>query len=211
MTQSINLKDSSSEDLAQAAKVIRSGGVVAFPTETYYGLAVDPFNPEALDRLFRLKRRDINKPVLTLVHSVEELSLLAKEIPSVYHPLMRTFWPGPLTLVFDGLSTLPSLLTGNTGTVGVRISSNGVAQRLAEAVRQPITATSANISGQPPAINAKQVEEQFGRDIDLVVDGGETHGGAGSTIIGVKKNELVLIRSGVLSYERIVGALDSRE
>lgn len=208
MTQSINLRDFSSEDLAQAAKVIRSGGVVAFPTETYYGLAVDPFNPEALDRLFRLKRRDANKPVLTVIHSAEELFLLAKEIPSLYQPLMRIFWPGPLTLIFDGLSTLPPLLTGNTGTVGVRISSNVVAQRLAEAAGQPITATSANISGQPPAINAKQVEEQFRRDIDWVVDGGETPGGTGSTIIGCNKNELILIRRGVLSYERIVDALD---
>lgn len=208
MTESINSKDFLSEDLAQAVEVLKAGGIVAFPTETYYGLAVDPFNATALEYLFRLKRRDSNKPVLTLVQDTDQLTFLVSDIPPVYPLLMRAFWPGPLTLIFDGLSNLPSLLTCDAGTVGVRISSSVVAQELVKAFGRPITATSANISGQDPAINAMQVESQFGRDIDCVIDGGKTPGGNGSTIVGCKNNELVLIRNGVISYERIISLID---
>lgn len=184
--------------------MLKSGGIVAFPTETYYGLAVDPFNTKALEHLFRLKRRDSKKPVLTLVQDSTQLISLVREIPSVYSPLMQAFWPGPLTLIFDGLPDLPSLLTCGAGTVGVRISSNTVAQELVKDFGRPITATSANISGQEPAINARQVKSQFGQDVDCVIDGGTTPGGKGSTIVGCKNDELVLIRSGVISYDRIV-------
>jgi L-threonylcarbamoyladenylate synthase len=192
------------QDLHQAIEVLDSGGIVAFPTETYYGLAVDPFNQAALSRLFALKRRAPDKPVLVLISDLGQLKDLVVDIPPQYRLLMERLWPGPLTLVFKGLAMIPEMLTGYGGTLGVRISSHPVAQRLAAVAGRPITATSANFSGQPAAVNAEGVTEQLGPDIDFVLDGGETPGGSGSTIIGIEDEQLALIRSGVIPYEDIL-------
>lgn len=189
-------------DLQAALAVIRRGGVVAIPTETYYGLAVDPFNRDAVARLFVLKKRSSAKPLLTLIPGREHLAMLTAAIPAVYLPLMD-FWPGPLTLVFPARSTLSSLVTGDTGTVGARISSHPLAQLLVRALDQPVTATSANISGRPAAVTADEVRAAFGGSIDLVIDGGRTPGGPGSTLVGVRDGRLLLIRAGVIDFEKI--------
>lgn len=194
----------SEEDLSRAVAVLNSGGVVAFPTETYYGLAVDPLNPLALNHLFTLKQREISKPILTLVSDTGSLSFLVREVPDIYIPLMERFWPGPLTLVFQAKLNLPSLLTANTSTVGIRQSSHPFAQQLVNAFGRPITATSANISGRHAAIDAQQVRTQFGSKVDLIFDGGRTPGVIGSTIIGQSNNNLKLIREGMISFEEIM-------
>ncbi len=204
MSDSANSGNVTRQDVRRAAEIIRAGGIVAFPTETYYGLAVDAMNVEALVHLFRIKRRDANKPVLILIPTIDHLSRLVKCIPPPFRVLMDAFWPGPLTLVFEGQSKLPELLTGGTGTIGVRISSHPVAQLLVRAVGAPITATSANISGDVPAVNAHQVEKQLGSNVDLLINGGETPGGKGSTIIGWRNEELILIRDGVIPLARIL-------
>jgi len=185
-------------DLARALSVLKEGGVVAFPTETYYGLAVDPFNREALSRLFALKRRPPDKPVLTLIKDRDQLPLLARAVPERYWPLMEALWPGPLTLIFEALPSLPLILTGYTGTIGVRISSHPIARQLVAAAGQPLTATSANYSGHPPAATPDEVVDQLGFDVDLVLQGGATTGGPGSTIIGVEDGNLVEVRAGVI-------------
>lgn len=184
--------------------IIRQGGVVAFPTETYYGLAADPFNQSALKLLFSLKQRDYTKPVLTLVAVTEQLSLLARDVPDIYSSLIKRFWPGPLTLIFPAQDILPILLTGRTGTVGVRISSHPAAQALVKLLQGPVTATSANISGHKPAIDAQEVRRQFGSSLDYIVDGGRTPGGSGSTIIGQEAGSLKLIRAGVIPFEQLL-------
>ena len=194
----------SEEDLNRAVAVLNSGGVVAFPTETYYGLAVDPLNPLALNHLFTLKQREISKPILTLVNDPESLFSLVREIPDVYTPLMERFWPGPLTLIFQAKLNLPTLLTANTSTVGIRQSSHPFAQQLVQGFGRPITATSANISGHHAAIDAHQVRVQFGDKIDLIFDGGRTPGVIGSTIIGQSGNSLKLIREGMISFKEIL-------
>lgn len=193
-----------SQQLAMAVDVLRRGGVVAFPTETYYGLAVDPFNREALARLFTVKRRSVSKPILALIEETGNLSSLVREIPAICNRLMAEFWPGPLTLVLSGREEVSPLLTGNTGTVGVRISSHPLAQKLVAAFGQPLTATSANISGARPAVTAWEVRQQFSRNVDLVIDGGSTPGGLGSTIVGVRQEGVELIRAGVIPYGRIL-------
>ncbi len=193
-------------ELAQAVRVIRAGGIVAFPTETYYGLAADPFNEKALARLFAVKQRPASKPVLVLIHDCDQLDCLVKTKPPLFQPLMAAFWPGPLTLVFEALDRLPPLLTGNTGTVGVRVSSHSVARRLVDLFGNPITATSANISGSPPAVSATEVSRQLGDAVDMIVDGGTTRGGHGSTIVGCHNSQLVLIREGVVSFSAILAA-----
>ncbi|MCK5436904.1 MAG: threonylcarbamoyl-AMP synthase, partial [Desulfobulbaceae bacterium] len=188
----------------KGAAIIRDGGVVAFPTETYYGLAVNPFDSMALSRLFKVKKRDFDKPILTLIQDESQISLLASRVPQGYRPLMHAFWPGPLTLIFDGISTLNPLLMGNTRTVGMRISSNPVAEALLTAVGKPITATSANVSGRPAAASSREVEEQLGEDIDLIIDGGETPGGRESTIVTICGDQLRLVREGVIPFHDIV-------
>ena len=202
-----NSQPCSAENLNRAVAVLNSGGVVAFPTETYYGLAVDPLNPLALNQLFSMKQRNIDKPILTLVNDSESLSSLAREIPDIYNRLMEEFWPGPLTLIFQAKLNLPTLLTANTSTVGVRQSSHPFARQLVEGFGRPITATSANISGQNAAISAQQVKAQFGDMIDLVFDGGRTPGIIGSTIVGLSGNELKLIREGMIAFEEILQAV----
>jgi len=198
------------KEIARAREVLLDGGVVAFPTETYYGLAVDPFNQAALSRLFALKRRDPDKPVLLLVENREQLLQLVREIPAPYEILMEKFWPGGLTLVFPAVSSLPEMLTGYTGTVGLRISSHPVARRLVQSFGKPITATSANFSGQPAAVDAAEVIGQIGPDVDYVLDGGKTPGGSGSTVVSCEEGEVRLLRAGIVPFAEILSSLDGR-
>jgi L-threonylcarbamoyladenylate synthase len=191
-------------DLNRAVAILNDGGVVAFPTETYYGLAVDPLNPMALNYLFTLKQRDIAKPILTLVDDRESLSSLVHEIPIIYNQLMEKFWPGPLTLIFQAKINLPTLLTAGTSTIGVRQSSHPFARQLLRAFGRPVTATSANISGKDAAVDAYEVKAHFGDQIDMVFDGGRAPGILGSTIIGLDGVRLNLIREGVIPYEEIL-------
>ena len=193
-------------DLKKAVALLKEGGVVAFPTETYYGLAVDPYNPLALNLLFTLKQRDTAKPILTLADSRESLLSLAQEIPALYEPLMRTFWPGPLTLIFQARLNLPALLTANTSTIGVRQSSHPFARQLLRAFGGPLTATSANISGKAAATDAYQVRAQFGSRIDMIFDGGTTPGNLGSTIVRHEEGELLLVRQGIIPFGDILEA-----
>lgn len=193
--------------LAQACTLLQNGGVVAFPTETYYGLAVDPFNQTALARLFALKRRAVDKPVLLIIENASQLSRLVAEVPPDFNILMEKFWPGPLTLVFPGALSLPEMLTCDRGTIGVRVSSHPVARQLARAFGRPITATSANFSGQPPAITAASVRAQFGTGLAAVLDGGKTTGDRGSTIVGYQEGKACLIRDGVIPFSQIEALL----
>lgn len=191
------------KELDVAVLVLRAGGVVAFPTETYYGLAVDPFNPAALSLLFALKKRPARKPILTLIRDAAQLSLLTQSIPAVYEPLMKKFWPGPLTLIFKARPGLPAQLTGGTGTVGVRVSSQPLAMGLVDAFAGPITATSANISGQPPCVDEEEVQRQFGNGVDLILAGATPPGGKGSTIVSQQDGTLQLVRDGVIPFALI--------
>lgn len=195
------------EGLAHACAVLRAGGVVAYPTETYYGLAVDPFNQGALVRLFALKGRSPEKQVLLIIDNPSQLSGLVSEIPPVFAIPMQQFWPGPLTLIFPGAASLPEMLTGHRGTIGVRVSSHPVARKLVRAFGSPVTATSANLSGYPAAVTADGVREQLGAEVDAVIDGGETPGGLGSTILDCCEGKVRLLRDGVIPFSRIEAVL----
>jgi L-threonylcarbamoyladenylate synthase len=191
------------QDLQQALLVLRQGGVVAFPTETYYGLAVDPFNSQALERLFQMKRRPAEKPILVLIDSQEHLPLLASEVPNQFHALMDRFWPGPLTLIFPAQPHLSPVLTAGTGTIGLRISSHPLARSLTALSAGAITATSANISGRPPAVTEQEVLAQFGHDLDWLLKAGSTAGGTASTIIAADQGGLRLVRQGVIPFSEV--------
>lgn len=188
---------------SRAAAVIGSGGIAAIPTETSYGLAVDPFNAEALQKLFDVKQRPLSKPVLVLVDRISTLARLVSETPEIYKPIFEQYWPGPLTLIFPARADLPELLTARTGTIGVRVSSNPVATEICRKAGGAITATSANISGHRSAASADAIFEYFNNRIDLVVDGGVLEDSPGSTIVGLDGPRLVCIREGVVPFSSI--------
>ncbi len=171
---------------------------MAFPTETYYGLGVDPFKEEALKKVFFVKKRPVNMPILVLIDGQEMLHQLVDHIPDAYLPLMDRYWPGPLTLLFPARDHLSGFLTGGTGTIGIRLSPHPLVARLLHAWKKPITATSANISGEMPAENAAAVAASFADSIDCIIDGGSTPGGKSSTIIGCGRNGLKVVRQGRL-------------
>ena len=187
----------------QAAAIIGGGGLVALPTETLYGLAVDPFNTRALENLFAAKKRALEKPVLVLIGQMAQVNLLASSVPGPYHMLMEHFWPGPLTLLFPARPELSSLLTGGNGAVGIRQSPAPVVQALIQAHGGPITGTSANISGEAPSTTSRQVAAQLGDRVDLILTGPELQPSQGSTIVGLHKGHLHCIREGDLPWSRI--------
>lgn len=197
------------EGLHKAAGVLRAGGLVAFPTETFYGLAADPSNNEALARLYAAKQRPLQKAVLLLVRDREQLANLVSKIPAVYEPLIERFWPGPLTLIFPARPHLPALLTAASGTVGIRMSSHPLAGKLLAAVGGPVTATSANLSDQPALSTAVRVQRQLAGRIDAVLDGGATAGIGSSTIVGLAAGKLTVVRQGVVPFAEIRAAAGS--
>lgn len=202
-----SIKIDSERDLqsavTKAADVIKSGGVVAFPTESFYGLAVNATEARAIQRLFDVKKRSGAQPILILIPDVEQLDRYVTHIPEIARMLMNKFWPGGLTLIFEAKPNLPAGLTAGTGKVGVRLSSHPVATALAQAVGSPITATSANISGQPACSSAKEVFQSLGGKVDLILDGGETAGGKGSTVLDVTMDPPVVVREGMVSGKQI--------
>lgn len=194
------------KELDQAVSLLRSGGVVAFPTESWYGLAVDPFNHSALDLLYSIKKRPAEKPILVLVSGEEDLKQLVESIPEPYPLLMRHFWPGPLTLVFPAIPTLPERLTAGTGTVAVRCSSDPVAGRLLARFGRPITGTSANLSGTQPQQTAAGVAENLQDNLTLILDAGSTPGGECSTIVAYRDEKLVCVRKGQIPFMAVMAA-----
>lgn len=179
-----------------AVEHLQQGRIVAFPTETYYGLAVDPWNPSAVERLFHLKKRPVEKPILLLIEDVAQLSHLTASVPDAFQSLIAQYWPGPLTLIFPAHPSIHPKITAGTGTVGIRISPHPIAEQIVRKFGNAITATSANISGMPPAKSAGEVVDMLGEHIDYVLDGGTTTAGLSSTIIGLKNSQLQVIRAG---------------
>lgn len=196
--------------LQEAGEVVRGGGVIAFPTETFYGLGVNPFNVQAVQRLYDLKGRSPQtSPILVLIRSRHELQALISEITPAAERLMQACWPGPLTLVFRAGGAVPSVLTAGTGTIGVRLSAYPDVQRVLDVIGGPLTGTSANRAGQPPATTAEEVERAFGVDVDLIVNGGPTPGGLPSTVVDTTVSPPRLIREGCVSQAALRAVLPS--
>jgi L-threonylcarbamoyladenylate synthase len=194
--------------IQDAAKVILSGGVVAVPTESFYGLAVNALDEKAVERLFALKQRREDKPVLILIGSTQTLDSYVTEVSDKARKIMERFWPGGLTLVFYAKPHLPDLLTAGTGKIGVRLSSHSVPRELARAVGAPITGTSANRSGQPSCSAAEEVMKTLGKDIDVILNGGRTAGGKGSTVLDVTVDPPAVLRDGIVSRDELRPFLD---
>jgi L-threonylcarbamoyladenylate synthase len=193
--------------LAEAVAVVLAGGIVAYPTETFYGLAVDPLNPGAVARLFDVKGRASEKAFPLVAASVEQIEAQVGDLPPLGHRLAAAFWPGPLTLVISAASTLPSIVTGGSGTVAVRIPGLALAREFALNAQRPLTSTSANRAGQPPASTVGAVLVELDEMVDAVIDAGPSRGGQPTTIIDVTREPPVLIRAGAVPWERVLESL----
>jgi L-threonylcarbamoyladenylate synthase len=184
-----------------AGNIISGGGSVAFPTESFYGLGVDATNEKAVQQLFAIKKREGAHPVLILISAREMLDQYVAHVPDVANTLIREFWPGGLTLIFEAGPKIPRSLTAGTGKIGVRLSSHPIATGLAQSAGLPITGTSANVSGEPACIRAEEVSRSLGKTVDLILDGGKTEGGKGSTILDITVNPPKILRDGMVSRE----------
>ncbi len=184
----------------EALSFLSEEKVIAYPTETFYGLGADGHNPEAIETIQRLKGREGDRPFPVLLPNRESLGRYVEKIPAVAELLIDRFWPGPLTVVLP-CSNLPQQLIGKTGGVGFRVSSHPVASILIRAFGRCVTTTSANLSGRPPARLAKEVSESFAPDEVYVLDGGGTPGGQPSTVIDLTDAEHpTVIREGAIPW-----------
>ena len=193
-------------DVRPVVDLLLDGKVAAGPTSTFYALMAAADRPEALNRILDLKGRDSRKPLLVLIDSPIRVGCYAREAPDSAKRLVDYFWPGPLTLLFQAHNGLPEPLVGPYRSVGLRMDGLPWTRLLVRAIDRGVTGTSANPAGAPPARTAEEVQEYFGNEIDLIVDGGPCPGGYASTIIDVSQRRPRLIRAGSLSLNRLFTA-----
>jgi L-threonylcarbamoyladenylate synthase len=168
------------------------------PTETFYGLGVDPFNAKAVERLFLLKGRSFKDPIPIVAGDREMVERLVETVPLAAETLIQRYWPGPLTIVFKARAEVPELLTARTGKIGVRISSSQVVKKLLASLKSPLTSTSANPSGEPPALEPGEVLKYFEGRLDLLIDGVRLTAKKPSTVVDVTGERLVVLREGAV-------------
>ena len=195
------------DKLRQIAAVIMSGGVIAFRTDTLYGLGADPFNRIAVQEIRDLKGREDDKPILVVISEKKEIDRLIPRRSQAFDDLTERFWPGALTIIGRAADNLSDELTAATKTVGVRLPDDDKVRALIKACGGALTATSANVSGQPPARSAADVENYFGHQINLIVDGGATTSESPSTVVDATTDEIRLVREGVITWSEIRSAL----
>jgi len=180
-------------ELEKAAKIILRGGLVIYPTETFYGLGANALNKKAIEKVFEIKKRPLSKPISIIIADRSWLKELVVEIPKIAVTLMEKFWPGALTIIFKANPKLPSNLIAGTGKIGIRVSSHPVAQKLVSLANVPITATSANISGKPPPSNVKSISLNR---INFIINEGSAPGDISSTVIDITFTPPLILRKG---------------
>jgi L-threonylcarbamoyladenylate synthase len=192
------------EIIAEAAAIIKQGGVIAFPTRCLYGLGADAFNPDAIERMIQIKQRPDDKPILVLIDTRNRLESLVAHIPPAADAIMEAFWPGRVTLVFEARATLAVRLTAQTGKIGVRLPGHPAASALVQHVKGPVTGTSANLSGRAGCHRAQDLEPQIAGQLDLILDAGTLMGGVGSTVVDVTADPPRILREGQVSANDIL-------
>ncbi|HXW93844.1 MAG TPA: L-threonylcarbamoyladenylate synthase [Terriglobales bacterium] len=188
-----------------AADQIRAGEVLGMPTDTFYGLAADPFNLRAVDRVYDIKSRSRHKPLSLLIENVDQAEELCKPLPEEFYHLARRYWPGPLTIIVKAAPRLPLKVTANTGNVALRVPSAKIPLAVVEAAQIPITATSANLSGEAECTTAEAVRDQLKGRIGIIVDGGTSPREVASTIVDLTDEEARwrVLRDGAISAQEI--------
>lgn len=192
--------------LAEVGSALRAGGLVAIPTESSYALCVSPFDARAVERLCAIKGRPDGKPILVLISRREQVSHLVQRISPAASYLMDRFWPGPLTIVCQAASELPSALTAGTGTIGIRLPNHSVLTTVIDHVG-PVTGTSANRSGEPPLRTAREVEAALGDQLDLILNPGPADGASPSTLVDATGGPVRLLREGPVTREQLEAVL----
>ncbi|NNF98106.1 MAG: threonylcarbamoyl-AMP synthase [Desulfobacteraceae bacterium] len=195
--------------IASAAAHIKNGGMVIFPTRHLYGIAVDPWNPAAVRRLFETKMRPPHKPILILTPSEMEVTAFTVEIPPIAKLMMDAFWPGNITLVLKAARTVPDTITAGTGKIGIRISAHPVASALAKCSGMAITGTSANESGCPGVNSIDHLSARLHQTADLILDAGTLIPGTGSTVVDATPDRPIVLREGTISRSEIQKILES--
>lgn len=193
--------------VSEIAELLRAGSVIAYPTDTFYGLGVDIANHIAIERLYSVKNRRPDKPILILISDIKMLLSLISQgyLSQTAGRLTAKFWPGPLTLIFNASDAVPPALTANTGKIGIRLPDNRLCNLLIDKLDHPITATSANLSGEGSLDNPDEVLALIGNRIDVLVDGGRAKGGFPSTVVDITGVEPVILREGAIPNREIIG------
>jgi L-threonylcarbamoyladenylate synthase len=192
----------SQPEIEKGVEILQKGGVIAFPTDTVYGLGADSLNPAAVERVYEIKNRSRYQQLPLLVADLEQLTVLAEPIPEFARFLASRFWPGGLTLVLPRRDSVPPYL-GSGSTIAVRIPNHPVCLALIQGLGNPLVGTSANVSGQPAASTAKEVGQQLKAKIDLIINGGKCPGGKESTIVDVTREPPAILRHGIMPAREI--------
>ena len=204
MEQYINMKNNLNYDnLKEPAQIIKKGGIVIFPTETVYGIGTNGLDENAIQKLYEVKQRPLNKPISLLVNNIEMVEKIAKNITEVEYKLMERFFPGPLTIILEKRDIVPDILTSNTNTIGIRMPSGEIAKKLIEFAGVPIATSSSNISGRPSGTNITDIKKDFEGKVDCFIDNGESELGIPSTVIRIIDNIPHILRQGAISEEEI--------
>jgi L-threonylcarbamoyladenylate synthase len=210
MPEIMKVVDKNSEEviLTRAAEILANVGIIAYPTETFYGLGADATNEKAIQKIFTVKGRNFKNPISLIIAQTDDIYPLVQDVPQAAKKLMAAFWPGALTIVFSASDKISHLLTAGSGKIGLRVSSHPGAQGIVQKLKRPLTATSANLTGAPECISAADVALQLGDKIDAIIDLGNTAGTNGSTIIDVTYTPLVILREGAISRKIIEKYID---
>src|SRR6056297_162563 len=185
------------------AKVLKEGGLVAFPTETVYGLGCNALDEEAITKIFEVKGRPGDNPLIVHISEIEMLDSLVKDYSGIVKKVISKFWPGPLTIVFKSSDLVPSTVTAGLDTVAIRMPSNAIAQKLIEIADVPVAAPSANLSGKPSPTSAKHVIDDLSGKIECIIDGGDCEVGLESTVLDMSSDQPTILRPGGVTIEAL--------
>ena len=197
------------EKLKKPAQILKSGGIVVFPTETVYGIGVNSLDKTAIEKLYTVKNRPVNKPISLLISNIEMIENVAKDILPEEYALMKAFMPGPLTIILKKKDNISNLLTANTNTIGVRMPANEIALNLINYAGMPIATPSANISGKPSGTNIETIMKDFGNSVDVYIDGGESKLGLASTVVQIVNGIPNILRQGSITEKDIMEILQN--
>lgn len=189
--------------LKEPAEIIKNGGIVVFPTETVYGIGVNSLDEKAIEKLYKVKKRPLNKPISILVENIEMIRKVTNNITKEEEALIKEFMPGPLTIILEKNDVIPDILTSGTSTIGVRMPENDIALNLIKYVGNPIATPSANISGKPSGVDIQDIKKDFKESVDYYIDGGKSKIGIASTIVKIKDGIPYILREGAITKEQI--------
>lgn len=196
------------KEIAEAAQIIKNGGLVIFPTETVYGVGANGLDEKAVANIFKAKGRKTDNPLILHISDYNMLNEIAADIKPLEHKLMDAFWPGPLTIILHKKSIVPNIVSACLDTVGIRMPSNKIAQELIKLSGVPIAAPSANISGKPSGTNISDIKDEFENKVDYFIDGGDTEVGLESTVVIVIDDTIHILRPGKITKEDFLTITD---